>query len=149
MDTEALKQLVSEALDKLGLSIDSVDVVTGGRTVVAVSTPDSALLIGERGETLQAFNMIARRMAESRFGKDTPGFLIDVNNYHESRLEAMRERVKMLAERAREFKDEVALDPMTSYERLVVHELFAEDPEIETQSRGEGKERHIVLKYKN
>jgi predicted RNA-binding protein Jag len=40
------------------------------------------------------------------------------------------------------------MPPMSSYERLVVHELFAEDPEIETRSEGEGKTRHIILAYK-
>ncbi len=37
---------------------------------------------------------------------------------------------------------------MSAYERLVVHELFSEDPDIKTESQGEGKFRHIVLKCK-
>jgi spoIIIJ-associated protein len=55
----------------------------------------------------------------------------------------------MLAQRARLFKHDVEMSPMNPYERLVVHELFAEDPEIVTESAGEGKFRHIVLKYRS
>ncbi len=149
MDADALKQLVGDMLSALCVSIDTIEVSSGQRTVVVVSTPDSNLVIGERGETLQALNAIARRMAEKRFGKDTAGFLIDVNGYHEGRLQELRDKVKLLAERARTFNHEVELEPMSSYERLVVHEMFAEDPDIETESRGEGKTRHIVLKKQN
>jgi len=47
-------------------------------------------------------------------------------------METLRENAKLLAQRARLFKHDVELSPMSSYERLVVHELFAEDAEIET-----------------
>ena len=56
--------------------------------------------------------------------------------------------VRLLAQRARLFKHDVEMGPMSAYERLVVHELFADDPEIKTESQGEGKFRHIVLKHK-
>ena len=148
MDADALKQLVGDMLSALCVSVDTIEVSSGGRTVVAVSTPDSSLVIGERGETLQALNTLARRIAEKRSGREAASFLIDVNGYHEGRLQEMRDKVKLLAERARTFNHEVELEPMSSYERLVVHEMFAEDPDIETESRGEGKIRHIVLKCK-
>jgi len=61
----------------------------------------------------------------------------------------VRQNARMLAQRARLFKHDVELAPQSAYERLVVHELFAEDPEIKTESAGEGKFRHIVLKYKD
>jgi spoIIIJ-associated protein len=73
---------------------------------------------------------------------------IDVERVQElEKVERVRENARMLAQRARLFKHDVEMSPMTSYERLVVHELFAEDPEIKTESAGEGKFRHIVLKY--
>jgi len=44
------------------------------------------------------------------------------------------------------FGDEVELEPMNAYNRMIVHALFNEDKEIDTESRGEGPYRHIVLK---
>jgi spoIIIJ-associated protein len=149
MTPEALTQLVQEMLGHLGFSDLAVSVSGGQRTVVAISHPGSDALIGAGGEHLRALNAIARRLAEKKYGDENANFLIDVNGYHEQQMEAVRANARMLAQRARLFKHEVEMEPMSSYERLVVHELFANDPEIETRSEGEGKFRHIVLTYKD
>jgi spoIIIJ-associated protein len=148
MDPELLKKLISELLSLLGLEASSVEVKTGHRTVVSVSSGDSAHLIGPNGEHLRSLNTVARRLVEGKHGEEAANFLIDVNGYHEAQMERVRAGARMLAQRARLFKHDVELAPMSPYERLVVHELFAEDPEIKTESAGEGKFRHIVLKYK-
>jgi spoIIIJ-associated protein len=149
MDSQLLKDLVTSLVATLDVDTDSVTVSTGHRTVVAIETKDSKKLIGPHGEHIRALNMIARRLAESKFGEEEAGFLIDVNGYYEEKMEAVRANARMLAQRARLFKHDVEMSPMSPYERLVVHELFSEDPEIKTESQGEGKFRHIVLKYKN
>jgi spoIIIJ-associated protein len=148
MDTSLLKTFVTDLLGLLQVEGDVVEVSTGHRTVVKVNSPDSQRLIGPQGEHLRALNSIARRLVETKHGEEAASFLIDVNDYHEAQLERVRGEARMLAQRARLFKHDVEMSPMSPYERLVVHELFAEDPEIETQSAGEGKFRHIVLKYK-
>lgn len=146
MDAAALKRFTEELLTHLGVEA-SVDVSTGHRTLIKVDSSDSARLIGEGGENLRALNMVARRMVEHAHGEEAASFLIDVNGYHEAQMERVRQNARMLAQRARLFKHDVELEPMSSYERLVVHELFAEDPEIKTESAGEGKFRRVVLKY--
>jgi len=149
MDAEEIKTMVSGLLGALGARVDSVSVSNPPRIVVAISSPDSRELIGPHGEHLQALNSIARRLAESKTGERSANFLIDVNEYHAGRLRTLCENAQLLAQRARLFKHDVEMSPMGSYERLVIHELFSEDPEIATESQGEGKTRHIVLKYKN
>jgi spoIIIJ-associated protein len=124
-------------------------VATGHRTIVRITSKDSKRLIGPHGEHLRALNTLARRLVEQKYGEEAGNFLVDVNGYHEERMEAVRAQARMLAQRARLFKHDVEMNPMSPYERLVVHELFAEDPEIETQSQGEGKFRHVVLKYRD
>lgn len=143
-----LKTFTAELFEKLGVSTDSIDVLSGHRTVVKVSSPESATLIGPNGEHLRALNSIARRLVEQKHGAEAASFLIDVNGYHEAQMETVRGQARMLAQRARLFKHDVEMPPLSAYERLVVHELFADDPEIKTESAGEGKFRHIVLKYK-
>lgn len=148
MQPELLKETIAALLSKLGIEVGSLSVTTGHRTVVNVDSSDSKLLIGPSGEHLRALNAIARRIVEAKHGDEAANFLIDVNGFHEAQMETVRQSARMLAQRARLFKHDVEMDPMSSYERLVVHELFAEDPEIETRSEGEGKFRHIVLKYR-
>ncbi len=147
MERNAIHTLVEELLHALGVSVDSVTVSQGPRTVVSVSSKDNATLIGPNGDHLRALNHLARRIAENRAQDASVSFVVDVGGHLEQELERIRGNARMLAQRARLFKHEVELDPMTAYERLVIHELFSEDPEIQTESRGEGKFRHIVLKY--
>lgn len=147
MDAQELTNFVSELLAALGASVESVTTTTGHRTVVAVKTAEPERLIGPHGEHLRALTLLARRMVEQKYGEEAASFLIDINGYQEAQLEGVRQQARMLAQRARLFKHEVEMPPMSSYERLVVHELFADDPEIKTESAGDGKFRHIVLKY--
>jgi spoIIIJ-associated protein len=160
MGPELLKNTVSEILTLLGVEVSAISVSRGQRTVIAVESQDSKLLIGPHGEHLRALNTVARRLVEAKLGEparpddsgrsggEAANFLVDVNGYHEEKMETVRANARMLAQRARLFKHDVEMSPMSPYERLVVHELFAEDPEIKTESAGEGKFRHIVLKYK-
>ncbi|MBX4192171.1 hypothetical protein KW798_01670 [Candidatus Parcubacteria bacterium] len=142
-----LVTLVTEILSLLELEVDEITLREGHRTVVEVRSQDSKRLIGPHGDHLRSLNTVARRLVETKYGEESANFLIDVNGYHEERMEAVRANARMLAQRARLFKHDVEMSPMSPYERLVVHELFAEDPEIKTESAGEGKFRHIVLKY--
>ena len=148
MDATTLKDFVVSLLAVLDLPADEIVVTNGHRTVVAITSKNSKELIGPQGETLRAINSIARRLIEAKYGEESASFLIDVNGYHEEKMEVVRATARMLAQRARLFKHDVEMSPMSPYERLVVHELFSEDPEIQTESQGEGKFRHIVLRYK-
>lgn len=149
MESASLKSLVADTLKLLGYEAESIEVTTGHRTRVAITSPDSKILIGPHGDHLRAINTIVKRVVEHSHGEQAANFLIDINNYHEAQMERIRQNARMLAQRARLFKHDVELPPQSAYERLVVHELFAEDPEIKTESAGEGKFRHVVLKYRS
>lgn len=149
MQAEELKTLVSTLFGHLDLSYSDIVVSQGQRTVVSVTSEEAQHLLNNNAEGLRSLQILARRIAEKKYGEESTQFLIDLNNYHEQQMEQVRSNARILAQRARLFKHEVEMEPMSSYERLVVHELFAEDPEIETRSEGEGKFRHVVLTYKN
>lgn len=122
------------------------DEKTGSARVV-IATPDSAILIGERGARLMALNHLMKRMLEKALENGAPSFTIDVNDYQKKRIDDIRAKAQMLAERARYFKSSVEMDPMSSYERMIVHAEFADTPDIETASSGQGKDRHVVIRY--
>ena len=118
--------------------------VAKGDTVVAVISEPGAVL-GEMSVLLdQPHSATVRAASDStvyEFGsaaaflRDQPAVALLI--------------ARMLAQRARLFKHDVEMEPKSAYERLVIHELFSNDPEIKTESAGEGKFRHIVLKYKD
>lgn len=147
MDTKNLTELVADFMSAIGADVEGIEVSSGSRTVITVASPQNTELIGTGGETLRAINHILKRMAEVRFKGEEINFTVDISGYLEKQLEGLRGNARMMAQRVRLFKHDVELPPMSSYERLIIHELFAEDKEIKTESAGEGKFRHIVLKY--
>src|SRR5690348_11426143 len=124
MDATQLKETISTLLSSLGVETDEVSVTTGHRTVVAVSAKSPKEIIGPGGEHLRALNTVARRLIETKHGEEAASFLIDINGYFEEKMEVVRQNARLLAQRARLFKHDVEMEPMSSYERLVVHELF-------------------------
>jgi len=70
-----------------------------------------------------------------------------VNGYHATHIRALESQALMLAERARTFKYDIEMSPMSSYDRLIVHSVLQGSPDVLTESQGEGKVRHIVIKY--
>lgn len=147
MDAATLQKLIEEMLGKMGIPFDSVeDLSDAGGFKFNVKTKSSGILIGARGEHISALNHLVKKIAAKK--DEDIHVSVDVNGYLEEENRALRSKVMILAERAKSFKTSVELDPMSPYERMIVHSFLAEDPHIETKSVGEGKNRRVVIKYK-
>lgn len=116
--------------------------------LIIIKTRDAGILIGEDGQHLQALNYIVRRTCAQRFKaeKVIPPFSLDINDYQTKRVEQLKDLARMNAQRVRYFKKEVQLQPMSSYDRRIVHLALEEHPDIITESAGEGPTRRIVIK---
>jgi len=149
MNTEQIKVIIIECLEKLTLEFESVALEEDDiHPVFVIQTTDSKKLIGNRGENLRAFNYIVKRIVERRLTIERPSFLIDVNGYQQQRNNEIRKTAGILIERVRTFKTSTEMEPMNAYERMIVHSLVADDPEIETESFGEGRVKRLVIRYK-
>lgn len=150
MNLDAAHNIIEVFLKNLGVTVsDIVRSTTGAQPQFMIRTPDSGMLIGKNGEHLRAFNILVRRILEKRAGllHETP-FLVDVNGYYSRRIRELKAQATLLAERARLFKTDVSMAPMNPYERMIVHALFTNDPDLKTESEGVGKSRHIILRFK-
>lgn len=152
MRNEEIKQWLREVLNRIPVSIIGISIETAEpeTTVFSIETAESGLLIGNNGETLQALNHLLRRVAEKKWGvsPDTlRSVVLDVNGYRKKNEERLKGIATMLGERAVGFKHEVEMEPMGAYERRIVHSFFQSHPNLTTESRGEGRRRHIVIKY--
>jgi len=140
--------IIKEILDRMSIIPDSIEVEKDERGLYCkIIVSDGRFLVGRDGAAIDALNTLVRRIFEARSKDQTTRLILDVNNHRKDGEEKLRQTAKMLANRAKEFNAPVELDPMTSYERLVVHEVFAESREFKTISTGEGKNRHIVIHY--
>jgi len=113
---------------------------------VIVDTDNNAIVIGRGGRTLQALNLVVRNAVNSEFNKHI-NILVDVNNYKEDRYRKVKHLAQNVARTVRKTKIDASLDPMPSDERKIVHQYLAEFPNVKTESVGEGKERHLTIKY--
>jgi len=148
MKDEIVKE-IEGLLKAMGVALTSIEVKQNPRGVVfSIETPDSARLIGGSGEALDATTHLLRRIVEKKFSEESAREIsLDVNGYKEIQAERLRGVARMLAERAKMFKHDVEMEPMSAYERLVIHSSFEGDPNIRTESHGEGKFRRVVIKY--
>ncbi|OGF64828.1 hypothetical protein A2Z53_01740, partial [Candidatus Giovannonibacteria bacterium RIFCSPHIGHO2_02_42_15] len=120
-DEEKIKNLIDDTLKIMGFDV-KVDVMeTTENLQFTIRTNEAGLLIGEEGQNLIALNHILRRMVEKTFGKTELQFSLDVNDYQRQKAEEIKDLARMSAQRVRFFKKEITLDPMTSYERRIVH----------------------------
>ncbi|MEK7630748.1 MAG: R3H domain-containing nucleic acid-binding protein [Patescibacteria group bacterium] len=120
--------------------------VIGDSVALLIHTDDAGLLIGENGDNLQALNYILRRVIERKTGTPEAQLMIDVNDYQRRRFDDLRDKARMGAQRVRYFKKEVTLEPMTAFERRIVHMALQEYPDIATESEGQGLTRRVVIK---
>jgi len=72
--------------------------------------------------------------------------MLDVNNYRRQREDLIVELAKAAARKVAATQTEISLPPMNAYERRLIHAELAERPDLKTESKGEGKERAVVIK---
>lgn len=99
-------------------------------------------------EVVGALNHLAKRIIEKVLGEtETLDLLVDVNDFQKKKVENLKNIAHMMAERARYFKSNIEVDPMTAFERRIIHEFLAEAGDLKTESTGVGPNRRVVIKY--
>lgn len=110
-----------------------------------VKTEDSGRLIGRQGQTLSDLQYIANRLLFQQ-DQNTPKVLVDVAGYRSQAREALVKKAKEAAEKVRRWGDIVELEPMSAFDRRVIHQALKDDPDIETQSvEVEGTDKKAML----
>jgi len=148
MDETTLKTQIQEFVEKLGIVIESIEVVsTAGQQIFNIHTTDSKQLIGPHGDHLRSLNYLLRRFFEKKYGSEDVHFMIDVNGYQSRNIRELEQKASLLADRVRTFKSSADMAPMSAYERMIIHSMFSEDAHIKTESEGIGPMRHVILRY--
>ena len=117
----------------------------------SVSVKDPHPFLSRDGEGLSALNHLVKKIVETKSIKDgnqsETEILIDINGYQKKKIESIHALAHMMAERARYFKSSIEIDPMSSFDRRVIHEFLADAVDLKTESVGEGLSRRVVIKY--
>jgi len=118
---------------KLGLDVDS---------------PDSGILIGKRGQTLEAIQTVANVVA-SRFKNGNLRVIVDSQNYRLRRERSLVRMAQQTAEEVRRTRQSRLLEAMNPFERRLIHTTLSEEPDIETASEGEGLYKRVRVRYRS
>ncbi len=142
-----IAELIQEILNNMGIEARvSIEQNVNGYTY-NISSPDSSLLIGQRGANLQSLQSLAHNIVFKRFGV-LDRFQIDVDDYKKKREWYLRETAKRAIEHMKKTGRAVILEPMPAYDRRIVHAFLSADFDYETESTGEEPNRRIIIKPK-
>jgi spoIIIJ-associated protein len=112
--------------------------------IVGITEQDKSLLIGRRGETLAALQFMVNLLLGARTDL-WARVIIDVDGYRLRRKEALTSLAARMAERVLAQRQPFPLEPMSAYDRRIVHMALAQHPQVMTESTGEGDQRRVVI----
>lgn len=105
---------------------------------------DLGILIGRRGQTMASLQHIVRLIMAYRTQERLP-IVLDVEGYKQRRCEGLRALAMRLADQVSTRKMPFAMEPMTAFERRVIHVALADHPDVMTESTGMGEDRKVVI----
>ena len=151
---EEASKVASTLLDKMGL-LTAVEVADRGGEVdqatdevsplrLNIIGDDLGILIGRRGETLRDLQFLVRLILSRKLGV-WPNLVLDVEGYKAKRATVLRSLASRMADHVRQSGSLVTLEPMPAYERRIIHLTLRDDPDVYTESTGDGDARKVQI----
>ena len=145
---------VNKILETMGLSGARADLAreltSEGGKMIKISGEGAGTLIGRHGETLDALQYLSNlalnnKLSES--GDECPRVNLDIEGYRAKREETLRGLARRTADKVKKYRRNIALDPMTPYERRIIHSALQNDRAVRTASVGSDENRKVVIHY--
>lgn len=143
-----IKKGSEDLISKLGFDGESIVVLDGDTIIVKYQVDDAAMLIGRGGEVLDALQHIMRIMLSKELEGRDNDLVLDVSGYREKKASMLAKKAKDKAYQVLVTGIEEIFPPMSSYERMIIHTTCTNIADVETESRGSGRERRVVIKPK-
>jgi spoIIIJ-associated protein len=146
---EVAEEFLAGLLERMGISADLDHHIVDGVMYVDILGGEEGmgLLIGRHGQTLDALQDIVRSAVQRRT-EQRCRITVDVEDYRKRRRSQLARRARDAAARVRRTGRPERLDPMSPYERKIVHDAAGEVGGVETSSEGEEPERRVVIRRK-
>lgn len=145
---EAVSRFINDTLKAMNMEVEtSASIDEDGALCINMEGAHMGILIGKRGQTLDALQYLANRVAN----KHQDGYVrvkLDTENYRARREETLKHLAKNIAHKVKRNRRPVALEPMNPYERRIIHSALQSDPYVTTHSEGEEPYRKVVVTLK-
>lgn len=143
---ETIKFFLEDVLSQMGLAPDVFVSEEEGFYKADINCNDSGLIIGRRGEVLQSLQFLTSQVVSRAYDTHVR-VLIDTENYRERHKAYLEDLAKKTAEKVVKTKRDFMLDPMSSYERRIIHTCLQNRDNISTYSVGDEPNRKIVISF--
>ncbi len=144
----AVEEFLENTLRAMDMDVEiKSGIDSDGALSIDMKGEHMGILIGKRGQTLDALQYLANRVAN----KHQDGYVrvkLDTENYRARREETLRHLAKNIAHKVKRTRRSVALEPMNPYERRIIHSALQSDPFVTTHSEGEEPYRKVVVTLK-
>lgn len=143
---DRVKNFLTQLAQKMKANVTVECEVKDNDLNFSVSGDNVGKMIGYRGETMSAIQTLLGSLKQA--GEGRYRVYIDIANYKKEREQTIVDLANRMADKAEEIERNVHLDPMSAYERRIVHSALQGRELVETESMGEGEKRHVVIKFK-
>ena len=144
----AVEEFLKNTLAAMEMKVEITSKIDAdGALSIDMKGEHMGILIGKRGQTLDALQYLANRVAN----KHQDGYVrvkLDTENYRARREETLKHLAKNIAHKVKRTRRPVALEPMNPYERRIIHSALQSDPYVTTHSEGEEPYRKVVVTLK-
>jgi spoIIIJ-associated protein len=144
---EKARTVLADILRLMGVqaTLESKAGPSGDEIVLEIRAENSGLLIGRKGQTLEALQYLITRIAGERAGTDAPHIVVDVENYRDRRRKSLEDMALRLGEKAKRQRKTVTVDALSAADRRIIHAALQDDPWVTTRSLGQGSYRRLLI----
>lgn len=140
---EILKNIFSITGEEVSYTIERKD----NQMNLIIKGEEMSHLIGYKGKTIEAFQSLLNSMLQ-REDEEFAKIFVEINDYKKKKEEKLRRLANKMAANCVKFRRPIRLEPMSAYERLIIHRELADRRDVETESIGEEPRRRVVIKRK-
>ncbi|MBM7601362.1 spoIIIJ-associated protein [Virgibacillus halotolerans] len=142
---QEIEHFIKEITDKMNVNVEVTTITKGNHVTFEMHGENIALLIGKRGQTLNALQYLVH-LALNKDNKQFYTVTLDAEGYRGRREETLRSLAWKMADKATRLNKKVALEPMPAFERKIIHSALQKQGKVSTYSDGVEPHRHIVIK---
>ncbi len=147
-----LQPLIQNLLDHLEIIPESLDIFTDDNNTLhlnlKLSEVDTDILIGYHGETVAALQLILGILLYKQTNTWTR-LIVNIGDYRQKRQETLEKMAQTTAQKVKFSGEPIALFDLNPFERRLIHTYLADHSDVVTESEGEGKNRHLIIKSKH
>jgi spoIIIJ-associated protein len=144
---EKAKAALVEILRLMGVTatVETKAGETSDEIMLDVRADNNALLIGRKGQTLEALEYLVIRITGERPGSEGAHIVVDVENYRERRRRSLQDLALRMGEKAKRQRKTVTVDALSAADRRIIHAALQDDPWVTTRSLGQGSYRRLLI----